>query len=167
MNVDFSKAIKMFFSNYANFRGRSTRAEYWWVQLFLLIVSFVLESAGMGGQIICILFYLAIIIPSLALMVRRLHDVGLSGYWLLGYYIVVIALATTFLVPIFRSDAFSEILTGGESISLYKNMYSHVITYSVIALIGLVVVSIIRLVIECSPSASNNQYGPDPYGKPE
>ena len=37
MNVDFLTAIKLFFANYVNFRGRSTRAEYWFAMLFVLI----------------------------------------------------------------------------------------------------------------------------------
>lgn len=39
MNVDFVTAVKMFFINYVNFKGRSTRAEYWWAILFYVIVS--------------------------------------------------------------------------------------------------------------------------------
>ena len=46
MNVDFVAAIKLFFANYANFKGRSTRAEYWWAMLFVFLISFVLEFIG-------------------------------------------------------------------------------------------------------------------------
>ena len=97
-HVGFGEAIKLFFKNYTNFSGRSTRSEYWFVQLFMFIVSFVFglfisieaasietsrNSTGAGfafAMIILVIFYLAIIIPSLAITVRRLHDTGKSGW---------------------------------------------------------------------------------------
>ena len=97
-HVGFGEAIKLFFKNYTNFSGRSTRSEYWFVQLFMFIVSFVFglfisieaasietsrNSTGAGfalAMIIFVIFYLAIIIPSLAITVRRLHDTGKSGW---------------------------------------------------------------------------------------
>lgn len=89
MNVDFTQAIQLFFANYANFKGRSTRAEYWWVELFMLIVSVILYTLcaliglGMTGtSIVTDIWGLFILVPSLALSVRRLHDVGKGGGWI-------------------------------------------------------------------------------------
>ena len=76
---------------YADFSGRARRAEYWWFYL-LMIVGYVvatildslvgLEVFGPYGILTCI-FGLAMIVPSLAAGVRRLHDTDRSGWWLL------------------------------------------------------------------------------------
>ena len=78
--MSFIEAIVLYFQNYVNFKGRSRRSEYWWVCLFNMIVStlltmFLPEIVG--------LWTLATIIPTLSLIVRRLHDIGKSGWWYL------------------------------------------------------------------------------------
>ena len=76
-HVSFGEAIKLFFVNYVNFEGRSTRSEYWWAELFtalLSIVSFIpIVGTALGGVI-----SLGIMIPGISLTVRRLHDTGKS-----------------------------------------------------------------------------------------
>ena len=77
---------------YADFKGRARRKEYWMFILFNIIFSFVaiiLDNAlglaieGMGYGPLYGLYQLAIIIPSLAVAVRRLHDTGKSGWMIL------------------------------------------------------------------------------------
>lgn len=85
-SVSFISAIKLFFSNYTNFKGRSRRSEYWWAILFVNLVSFGLgaflpEAAGIWSLII--------LIPALAMLVRRLHDTGRSGWY---YFVGMIPL---------------------------------------------------------------------------
>ena len=75
--VGFGDAIKLYFSNYANFNGRARRSEYWYAYLFTFLVNFVL------GMILPELTYvtaLVFFLPSLSVAVRRLHDVGKSGW---------------------------------------------------------------------------------------
>src|SRR5690606_34692655 len=89
--IDWYK--KVVFENYANFSGRARRSEYWYFTLFNFLITLVLyiPMIAMGGfteynsepSAICWLFYgllmlysLAVIIPSLAVAVRRLHDIG-------------------------------------------------------------------------------------------
>ena len=83
--VSFSEAILRGFSNYANFEGRATRAESWWWLLFTMFVGFVLSIADLvsGIFILAMLFRLGTLLPSLAVGVRRLHDINRSGWWLL------------------------------------------------------------------------------------
>ena len=90
--VGFGGAIKLFFSNYTNFKGRSTRSEYWWWGLALFISSTVLVmliALSIYSKLlylfwgITMLWSLAIVVPNLALAIRRLHDVGKSGWWFL------------------------------------------------------------------------------------
>ncbi|MEW2472621.1 MULTISPECIES: DUF805 domain-containing protein [Micromonospora] len=89
--MSFPDAIRSAFSQYATFRGRARRSEYWWFSLFLLlvgIVASVLDSAlgvdfeGSGGPV-SLLVNLAVLLPSLAVAVRRLHDIDRTGWWLL------------------------------------------------------------------------------------
>lgn len=72
--------------NYCNFSGRSSRSEYWWFWLFDILVSFILTcifGGGTAGQIVGGVFELAILLPSLGVAVRRMHDIGRSGWWFL------------------------------------------------------------------------------------
>jgi uncharacterized membrane protein YhaH (DUF805 family) len=72
---------------YADFSGRARRSEYWYFFLFYLLIYFGLIVAGQVignvGSILAFLFLLAMMIPSLSVGVRRLHDIDRSGWWLL------------------------------------------------------------------------------------
>jgi uncharacterized membrane protein YhaH (DUF805 family) len=78
---------------YAEFTGRSRRKEYWMFFLFCLIVSVVaniidgvLGMSGMVGGVygpVTTLFALAVLVPSIAVGIRRLHDTNRSGWWIL------------------------------------------------------------------------------------
>ena len=89
--MDFSTAVRTCFQKYADFNGRATRPEYWWFTLFLFIggvVMGLIDGAIFGfgetaGKPLGILFSLGTLLPMLAVSVRRLHDLGRSGWWLL------------------------------------------------------------------------------------
>ncbi len=77
---------------YAVFNGRACRAEYWYYVLFTILVSIGLVivdsisgsyNATYGLGMLSGLYSLAVLIPGLAVTVRRLHDTGRSGWWLL------------------------------------------------------------------------------------
>lgn len=97
MNVDFITAVKMFFANYTNFKGRSTRAEYWWVTLFLIVASgvigFLSSLLGLGpvaSKVVSGIWGLFTLVPGLSLAWRRLHDVDKAGGWYFINFIPVI-----------------------------------------------------------------------------
>ena len=71
--------------NYATFSGRARRSEYWYFFLFNIIIAFVLGFVGglTKMPIISTIYSLAILIPAIAVGVRRMHDVGKSGWFLL------------------------------------------------------------------------------------
>jgi len=78
---------------YAVFSGRAHRTEYWMFVLINLIISFVLylvEAFAGGPGVLGGLYSLAVLIPSLAVAARRLHDTNRSGWWLLIGLIPVI-----------------------------------------------------------------------------
>ena len=71
---------------YAVFSGRARRAEYWYFVLFNMIIGIVLgiiDGAIGSGGILGGIYPLAVLIPSIAVSVRRLHDTNHSGWWLL------------------------------------------------------------------------------------
>lgn len=90
--IDYYKKVVL--ENYANFSGRARRSEYWYFVLANILIFFglmiisVAVSAAMGNEglgmffmVVMILYGLYIIIPSLALAVRRMHDIGKSGWY--------------------------------------------------------------------------------------
>jgi uncharacterized membrane protein YhaH (DUF805 family) len=93
----FQDSVRTVFQRYATFTGRSLRPEYWWFVLFNLIVGLVLaiidssvirSDVGVLGAI----YNLAVLVPSLAVGVRRLHDTGRTGWWLLIGLVPIIGL---------------------------------------------------------------------------
>ena len=82
--------------NYAQFNGRSRRKEYWYFMLFYycVVFAFSLLSVLTFGWILLQLFLMAMLIPNLAVTVRRLHDVGLSGKWVAAAFIIAVIAGT-------------------------------------------------------------------------
>ncbi|MDG6779010.1 DUF805 domain-containing protein [Thiomicrorhabdus sp. zzn3] len=85
---EFLNAIKQ----YADFSGRATRKQYWLFLLFYLIFYFVLTVIDMsfnvydevyGIGLLTTIYSLGLFIPSLAVLARRLHDIGRTGWWML------------------------------------------------------------------------------------
>ena len=75
---------------YAVLEGRARRTEYWMFTLFNLIIAFGLgfiEGLAGGPGILANLYGLAVLVPGIAVSVRRLHDTGRSGWWLLIAFI--------------------------------------------------------------------------------
>ena len=93
--MGFADAVRSAFNKYATFEGRAARSEYWWFGLFVVVASVILGYVDMGifrttyamgasqAGILSTVFSLAVLLPSLAVAVRRLHDGDRSGWWLL------------------------------------------------------------------------------------
>lgn len=90
--MNFTKSIETCFNKFANFEGRARKSEFWWFQLFYVIVLMLgtiidyllgyIELFYWIGYIICLL-------PGLAVGSRRLHDTGRSGWWQLLYLTII------------------------------------------------------------------------------
>jgi uncharacterized membrane protein YhaH (DUF805 family) len=93
--MGFVDAIRTVLQNYANFRGRAARPEFWWWMLLALIVNAVLSESDSA---LAAILSLAIAIPTIAVGVRRLHDTDRSG-WL--YVLIVIPFVNFLLVYFF------------------------------------------------------------------
>jgi uncharacterized membrane protein YhaH (DUF805 family) len=100
--VEYWKLVVL--QRYAKFDGRASRAEYWWFFLANLIIAigiYILVAIASIFYILLIGFWLALIVPSIAVAVRRLHDTNKSGWMILiglipfvGGIILLIFLAT-------------------------------------------------------------------------
>ncbi len=85
--VTFKEAVMSALTrNYCNFSGRASRSEYWWYALFTFIVGCVISAIFYSHpttlNIVSGIVNLALLLPSLGLCVRRLHDIGKSGWWI-------------------------------------------------------------------------------------
>jgi len=94
--MTFAESAVAVLSKYATFTGRSRRPEFWWWFLLLLVYAVLfaalalLIGSGTVGEVLVVAYsisMLAILVPSVAVVVRRLHDSGKSAWWLLLYLI--------------------------------------------------------------------------------
>ena len=117
--MSFTTAIKSFWSHYATFKGRARRSEYWFIQLFLVLTNLAVAAidlalmngdvdrfiANGGGGIVGLVWILVTIVPALAVLVRRLHDTGKSGWWILIGLVPFVGTVVLFVFTVLSSDS--------------------------------------------------------------
>ena len=82
--MSFGEALATCFRKYSDFNGRASRAEYWWFFLFYVLAIFGLALlVGLSHSATPFLLVLGLILPQIAVAVRRLHDTGKPGTWYL------------------------------------------------------------------------------------
>ena len=84
--MDFTEAVRTCFQKYAVFSGRASRSEYWWWRAFIVLANVALTVAGViiGFSYLSSLFSLVTFVPDLVVSVRRFHDTGRSGWYILA-----------------------------------------------------------------------------------
>ena len=92
LKLEFVDAMKkIYLHNYCNFKGRASRKEYWWPVYFFYFMYAAFVNAiciiPYLGAIVSAIISIAFIIPNLALCVRRMHDINLSGFFALIPYV--------------------------------------------------------------------------------
>ncbi|MFN8158894.1 MAG: DUF805 domain-containing protein [Candidatus Nanopelagicales bacterium] len=100
--MGFGTAVSTCFQKYVTFSGRARRSEFWWWQLFVILLSAIAsigdsafglhytKSNGVGVGWLATVVGLALVLPSIAVLFRRLHDTGRSGWWWLLSWICCI-----------------------------------------------------------------------------
>ncbi|MFF3375920.1 DUF805 domain-containing protein [Streptomyces sp. NPDC002680] len=91
---------------YAVFSGRARRKEYWMFVLFASIVYIALLAIGFAIHAVWIgfVFYVAILLPALGVAVRRLHDTGRTGWWLLFGFVPLVGSITLLVFACLEGD---------------------------------------------------------------
>ena len=179
--LSLPQAVRQCIRSYAQFNGRATRAEFWWWVLAsnLAIVAAVIVDAiltavlfAFGITIIgplAFLLVIGVLLPSLAVAVRRLHDIGRSGWWLLTWYGIdfgasLLFVAALVLVVVFFAFGFGE--DGGSGSGLLSTGWILLGGASLLALAALAAIlavyvwALVWLVRQGQPGP--NQHGPDP-----
>ena len=162
--MGFGDAIQTCLRKYVTFGGRARRSEYWYFYLFNILVGIVagildaiLTGATghsfQGSGPIAGLAQIALFLPSLAAMVRRLHDTNHSGWLVLGFFAYLIVAIVVFVI------GFTNLQTGAVGVG------SGIAVLAVVLLLGLLgfaVYLFVLLVLNGTPG--ENAYGADPKG---
>lgn len=112
--MKFTESVKTVYSKYATFSGRATRSEYWWFVLFLyatiLCVVLLGVATGIDKPFLALIgiFVALSFIPIVALCVRRLHDIGKSGWWIFLGFVPYIGEIILFIFSVMGSDGENE-----------------------------------------------------------
>lgn len=146
--MNMRDAIVTCFSKYADFSGRARRSEYWFWVLFNLIVGFVANmiSSLLGSLTLCLIVIVALLIPSISVTVRRLHDIGKSGWYYLLLVVPIVLMFYLLFTYLFIYDASSSIF--------------YIIGLLEITSFILAIIFIIWLAKDSQPGM--NKYGPNP-----
>ncbi|MDR3001018.1 MAG: DUF805 domain-containing protein [Fibromonadaceae bacterium] len=130
--------------NYANFKGRARRREFWGFTLFMYITVFILSIFDTiifgedGTSILSYSYLLAVLLPGFAVYVRRAHDIGKSGSWIVIYFFIYIISSLGFLIE----GSSNAVVTGASILSM-----------------------IFTIVLGCIDSQTGeNEYDPSPKG---
>jgi uncharacterized membrane protein YhaH (DUF805 family) len=86
--MGFTEAVRsVIVERYADFQGRAPRSEFWWFWLFYVLLGLVIGALSAGsdvlGGILNLVVTLGLLVPSIAVGIRRLHDVDRTGWWIL------------------------------------------------------------------------------------
>lgn len=89
--MNFLQAIEAGFMNYANFTGRASRSEFWFFSLFIFLgnIVVVILAGILDVDVLKSVWDLAILVPSISVAVRRLHDTDKSGWWILLPFTII------------------------------------------------------------------------------
>ncbi len=87
-HIEFVDAIKLAINRYTDFQGRSTVAEFWWYYLFTVLVG-MCSAIPYIGLLFCVV-QIALIVPTIAIAWRRMHDIGKEGVYALFLLIPIV-----------------------------------------------------------------------------
>ena len=111
--MEFGEAVKTGLHKWLDFKGRARRSEFWWFSFFVGLIKcagkfldgffqWTIGDFKVFSSMVSILFFL----PISALLIRRLHDIGLSGWWVVGYYVLYAIILLSTYVDVHNSILF-------------------------------------------------------------
>lgn len=151
--LTFTEALNEAKGKLTDWKGRSRRSEFWWCALAVFIASFVLGFIPLLGQLLSLLLAL-IMIP---ISMRRLHDTGRSGWWLLA--MIVVSGAYSFIIL----NAMVSAIDGNTDRMLEKMLETIANPVTLILWLLSVILSITLLVFFCQDSKPEpNKWGDSP-----
>lgn len=149
-HVDFSDAVKLFFKNFKNFKGRSTASEYWYAVLFQIMVSSVISWVSFFSSVQVVIsgiYSLIMFLPMAALTIRRLHDIGKSGWWYVAPCIFSVFFMIMAIIMIDVENEYETLSAVLGFILMFGTVY--------------LVFGILMLIWTCQPSQPfTNKWGP-------
>ena len=172
--MSFGEAIKSVFSKYAVFSGRARRSEYWYFVLLCFLVSLGLGCIPFLSAL-SFVWWLAVLIPSIAVSVRRFHDIGKSGWNYLFFLIPELLLEGylfyfIFLVIKEMKDAgfkFYDIIDNIEAIADRIMLHSSELsTLGILAIIDLAATILWLVWFTRDSQPGENKWGPNPKEVP-
>lgn len=174
--MDPVTAVKTCFKKYFDFKGRARRSEFWWFVLFVFIVSSALSYVGLVVPFmgyVSLAFSLAVLIPELSVLCRRLHDTNHGSWWVVLMAFLFALYSGTFATML--GSYFSD-LAGTTNVEDMMGMAQEMAnsiqaapglaTAMMFCCLGMVIVGII-LIIFCIFDShwGENKYGPSPKYK--
>lgn len=166
---------------YAQFSGRAPRAEFWWFFLAVFVIYILMSlvfgiavgfSAAGGDEpttgllgmfgaagIFVLIFWLALLVPIIAVQVRRLHDTNRSGWWIGAFYLLYV------LYLVLMASMLGSVM--GAALDGVADPQPNTGLFGATMVVGILffIYSIALLVFYCLPGTSGpNKYGDDPYG---
>jgi len=171
--MDPVEAVKTCLKKCIDFTGRARRSEYWWFVLFTVIVS---SAFSFGGGFLPFLSYvglgcsLLLTIPQLSALTRRLHDTGRSGWWVLIYGLVVLAVYGAFIALLYPimdqlTGEGDDMMMAGIIADAFMDspVAASVMIFGSLLLLILWIVTLVFSVIDSN--WGENKYGPSPKYK--
>lgn len=104
--MTFGEAVRSGFEHYAKFDSRASRPEFWWWVLFVILMGIGanLIDLAIGAPVFSAITGLGLLLPNIAVSIRRLHDTDRSGWWILIWLIPLIGLIVLLVFYLQQGD---------------------------------------------------------------
>lgn len=156
--LGFAEAIKLGSSRIWDFKGRSRRSEFWWCMLLVLIANFLISQFLVFLPLVSVVVSIVIMFFGLAVTVRRLHDTGKSGWWVLISY----ALHTGYSYYVITSPLITQLLVSSNMNKVIEKNMGELMMFSGLSFSTAIVALLVIIFCLLDSTPSPNQYGESP-----
>ncbi|HEX2174400.1 MAG TPA: DUF805 domain-containing protein [Nocardioidaceae bacterium] len=164
--MTFTQSVGSVLSQYATFSGRARRAEYWWFYLFTILVGLAASGVDAGLNtafnneigVVGTVTSLGLLLPTLAVTARRLHDTGRTGWWML---LPVGPLLATIVVGFVA--AFATVF-GPDADDTAATALVVLLVLCLLTTLATLITLLVFLCLDSNPGP--NRYGPSPKQTP-